>query len=173
MRRLEIFSWGGNPNPTCELGQLGVACLQRDNTSPIFGRVDVNDRGDTTRTSTRGDRGSPTRTNYHVQNIVPRWWRLKKYCGSHNRNAQPARSAKPHENRPNGPKTRAFAQHVGSLIAVAAPRAAFRGSVRLPKRDRGSDGFLAWAAKRKERSAEARTRRRKLSLLSTLVGVRQ
>ena len=39
--------------------------------------------------------------------------------------------------------------------------------------DPGGDGFLASAAKRKERLAVVRTRRRKPSILSAVVGVRQ
>lgn len=97
-----------------------------------------------------------------------RRWRLKKYHGGRDPKLLTSYSSlgqKPQENRPDEPETRAFAQEFDSFIAVA--RAAFEACPAHP-RDPGGDGFLAWAAKRKERLAWLRTRRRKPLLFCLL-----
>ena len=80
---------------------------------------------------------------------------------------------------PSGTKTSPTSQkHEYSLKTLIASSPSLLGEQRFeapsahPRYPRG-DGFLAWASKRKEKLAAARTRRRKLSLLSILVGVCQ
>ena len=84
----------------------------------------------------------------------------------------PARSAKPHDNRPNETKKEySLKSSIASSPSLLHARR-FEAPSAHP-RDPGSDGFLGWAAKREEGLVAAHPQRRKSSLLSTLVGVRQ
>ena len=134
--------------------------------------ADDDDRGRNTRTSTRGDRGNSRANAYRHRTSYPGGGASKTIMAAAFPIFRRPRVAKSQENRPNAPK------HEYSLkSSIASSPSLFRErrfeAPSANPRDPGCDGFLVWPAKRKERLAAAPTRRRKPSLLSNLVGVRQ
>ena len=106
----------------------------------IFGCVDDHDRGDKTRTSTRGDWINSCVHTYRPQHTVPRRWHLKNNHGGRESNFSTSPTTKSLENRPNEQK---HEYSLKSLIASAP-------SLLRARRYEASSGdsFLAWAAKR-------------------------